>query len=125
MKFSSYLDPQFIFTDLKGTTPEEVINEMVEKIAEKDKKVFDFKAEIIASVIKREKEISTGMGNGIAIPFPIPVEISFSLLITEAIISALKSKTFLSFSAIFSTISFITSSGVVPFKSVNINCGSK
>ena len=68
MKFSSYLDPQFIFTDLKGTTPEEIIKEMVGRIAEKDKKVSEFKEEIISSVIKREREISTGMGNGIAIP---------------------------------------------------------
>ena len=68
MKFSSYLDPQFIFTDLKGTTPEEIIKEMVGRIAEKDKKVSEFKEQIISSVIKREREISTGMGNGIAIP---------------------------------------------------------
>ena len=68
MKFSSYLDPQFIFTDLKGTTPEEIIKETVGRIAEKDKKVSEFKEQIISSVIKREREISTGMGNGIAIP---------------------------------------------------------
>ena len=32
MKFSSYLDPQFIFTDLKGTTPEEIITEMIDNL---------------------------------------------------------------------------------------------
>lgn len=68
MKFSSYLDPQFIFTDLKGKTPEEVIREMVGRLAVKDKKVEEFQEQIIKSVIKREEEISTGMGNGIAIP---------------------------------------------------------
>ncbi|VEH40197.1 EIIABC-Fru [Fusobacterium varium] len=68
MKFSSYLDPQFIFTDLKGKNPEEIITEMIERLSLKDKKINELKDVIVKSVIKREKEISTGMGNGIAIP---------------------------------------------------------
>lgn len=68
MKFSSYLDPQFIFTDLKGTTPEEIITEMIDRLSLKDKKINELKDVIVKSVIKREEEISTGMGNGIAIP---------------------------------------------------------
>lgn len=68
MKFSSYLDPQFIFTDLKGITPEEIITEMIERLSLKDKKINELKDVIVKSVIKREEEISTGMGNGIAIP---------------------------------------------------------
>ncbi len=68
MKFSSYLDPNLIFTDLKGKNPEEIIVEMIEKIAEKDKKVKASKTLIEEAVIKREKEISTGIGHGIAIP---------------------------------------------------------
>ena len=68
MKFSSYLDPQFIFTDLKGKTPEEIITEMIERLSLKDKKINELKDVIVKSVIKREEEISTGMGNGIAIP---------------------------------------------------------
>ena len=67
MKFSSYLDPQFIFTDLKGKNPEEIITEMIERLSLKDKKINELKDVIVKSVIKREKEISTGMGNGIAI----------------------------------------------------------
>lgn len=68
MKFSSYLDPSLIFTDLKGRTPEEVIIEMIGRIAERDKKVKDSQSIIEEAVIKREKEISTGIGSGIAIP---------------------------------------------------------
>ena len=68
MKFSSYLDPQFIFTDLKGENPEEIIVEMVDRIAEKDKKVNASKQLIQDAVIRREREIPTGIGSGIAIP---------------------------------------------------------
>ena len=68
MKFSSYLDPNFIFTDLKGKNPEEIIVEMVEKIAEKDKKVKASQVVIQEAIIRREREISTGIGSGIAIP---------------------------------------------------------
>lgn len=68
MKFSSYLDPQFIFTDLKGTNSESIITEMIERIADKDKIVKEHKSFILDAVIRREKEIPTGIGNGIAIP---------------------------------------------------------
>ncbi len=63
MKFSSYLDPQFIFTDLKGTTPEEIITEMIDRLS-LIRKINELKDVIVKSVIKREEEISTGMGNG-------------------------------------------------------------
>ena len=52
MKFSSYLDPNFIFTDLKGKNPEEIIVEMVEKIAEKDI-VDELFGEIEARFVKK------------------------------------------------------------------------
>ena len=59
MKFSSYLDPNFIFTDLKGKNPEEIIVEMVEKIAEKDNIINN--VEDMTEKIKAEmqKEFST------------------------------------------------------------------
>lgn len=68
MKLSSYLNPQFIFPNLKGKKPKEIIIEMVDKIAENDKKVRDAKEIIKEAILKREKEISTGIGEGIAIP---------------------------------------------------------
>lgn len=68
MKFSSYLNPQFIFTDLKGANSEAIITEMIDRIAEKDKIIKENKDFILDAVIRREREIPTGIGNGIAIP---------------------------------------------------------
>lgn len=68
MKFSSYLDSNLIFADVKGSSMEEVIKEMVEKIASKEKNVNLRKDEITSAVIKREQEISTAIGKGVAIP---------------------------------------------------------
>ena len=68
MKFSNYLDSKLIFTVVKGTSMEEIIKEMVAKMASKEKNVNLRKDEITASVIKREEEISTAIGNGVAIP---------------------------------------------------------
>lgn len=68
MKFSSYLQPQFIFTDLKGKKLQELISEMIDKIAQKDKKVASLQKKIEETILKREEEISTGIGSGIAIP---------------------------------------------------------
>lgn len=68
MKFSNYLDSKLIFTDVKGSSMEEVIIDMVEKMASKEKKINLIKKEVTASVIKREEEISTAIGKGIAIP---------------------------------------------------------
>jgi fructose-specific phosphotransferase system IIA component len=52
--------------DLKATTKDEVIDELIELLAN-DGKLTD-KAEFKAAVIKREEEFSTGIGMGIAIP---------------------------------------------------------
>lgn len=68
MKFSNYLDSSLIFTDVKGSSMEEIIKEMVEKISSKEKTVNLRKDEITGSIIKREEEISTAIGKGVAIP---------------------------------------------------------
>lgn len=68
MKFSNYLDSNLIFTDVKGSSMEEIIKEMVEKIVSKEKSVNLRKDEITSAVIKREQEISTAIGKGVAIP---------------------------------------------------------
>lgn len=68
MKFSNYLNPDYIFIDLKATTKEEIIIEISEKIAEKNDYFFERKEEIIKSILKREEEISTCMGEGVFIP---------------------------------------------------------
>ncbi|MBQ3437394.1 MAG: PTS sugar transporter subunit IIA [Fusobacterium sp.] len=68
MKFSSYLNPEYIFTDLKADTKEEIIYEISERIAEKNNYFNSRKKEIVESILKRENEISTCMGEGVFIP---------------------------------------------------------
>jgi PTS system nitrogen regulatory IIA component len=68
MKLSSYLDPKLIFTDLEVETKEEAIKLLIEKSAQEDKKIASMKKDILKSVLERENEISTAMGQGIAIP---------------------------------------------------------
>lgn len=68
MKLSSYLDPKLIFTDLEVETKEEAIKLLIEKSALEDKKIASMKKDILKSVLERENEISTAMGQGIAIP---------------------------------------------------------
>lgn len=68
MKFASYLDPQLIFMDIKKDSKEEVIQEMIERVAQKNKIVREQKDFIEKMVLKREEEISTCMGFGVAIP---------------------------------------------------------
>ena len=68
MKLSSYLDPAFIYTGLEVETKEEVIKEILSRIATKDKNVANMKGTILKGVMAREKEISTCLGMGIAIP---------------------------------------------------------
>ncbi|MGF6906401.1 PTS sugar transporter subunit IIA [Fusobacterium sp. PH5-44] len=68
MKFASYLNSDFIFTDIIKGNIDEIIKEMIEKIAVQDKKIKVLKDTITHSVLKRENEISTNIGSGIAVP---------------------------------------------------------
>lgn len=68
MKFASYLDPQLIFMDIQKDTKEEVIQEMIARVSQKNKTVREQKEVIEKMVLKRENEISTCMGFGVAIP---------------------------------------------------------
>lgn len=68
MKFSSYLDSKLIFTGVKGSSIQEIIEEMVERVAACEKNVNLRKEDITKSIIKREEEVSTAIGYGIAIP---------------------------------------------------------
>lgn len=68
MKFSSYLNPSYIFTDLDCRTKEEVIVEMSERIAKENNYFNSRKEEIIKGILKREEEISTFIGEGVFFP---------------------------------------------------------
>jgi fructose-specific phosphotransferase system IIA component len=63
---SRYLKDKYINLDLKGDTKKEIVEELVDLIAESGK-LKDKKA-LIITILKREKLGSTGIGNGVAIP---------------------------------------------------------
>lgn len=68
MKLSSHLDPKFIMLNFQGSTIEEVISKMIEKISDESSDIKNNKELIKQTVLKRETELSTAIGNGIAIP---------------------------------------------------------
>lgn len=68
MKFASYLNSDFIFTDINRENIDDIIREMIEKMSNQDKTIRDKKEIIINSVLRREHEISTNIGGGIAVP---------------------------------------------------------
>ncbi len=66
MKVSELLKKEFIISDLKGETKEEVINELVDLFKD-DPRVEDIE-KVRSAVLEREKVMSTGVGKGFAIP---------------------------------------------------------
>jgi nitrogen PTS system EIIA component len=66
MQLKEILKKEAITIDLKASTKEEVIKELVSLVA--DMYAIKGKKELIENVTKREKLGSTGMGQGIAIP---------------------------------------------------------
>jgi PTS system nitrogen regulatory IIA component len=66
MDLKSILGPDSVALHLKGTTKEELIDELL-KVAEKSGKISDITAARKA-VLERERRMSTGMKHGIAIP---------------------------------------------------------
>ena len=66
MKVSELLKPEFIISDLKGESKEEIINELVDLFKD-DSRVEDIE-KVRSAVLEREKVMSTGVGKGFAIP---------------------------------------------------------
>ena len=66
MKLSDLLHKDFIIADFKGTTKEDVINELID-LFKNDSRVIDLK-KVREAVLEREKIMSTGVGKGFAIP---------------------------------------------------------
>lgn len=66
MKLLDLLNKDTIIPNLKSTTKEEVIEELVDKLVEAGK--IKNKQEVLSAILEREKIMSTGIGNGIAIP---------------------------------------------------------
>jgi mannitol/fructose-specific phosphotransferase system IIA component (Ntr-type) len=68
MKLADIIAKDAIIADLQATDRDGVITEMVEKLVEVGKIGADEAPEIIKSIIKREKQGSTGFGKGVAVP---------------------------------------------------------
>jgi fructose-specific phosphotransferase system IIA component len=66
MKLVDLLSKENVIAELKGTTKEEVINELVD-LFKTDPRVKDIE-EVRECVLEREKIMSTGVGKGFAIP---------------------------------------------------------
>lgn len=66
MRICEVLSSKNIIPELKGTTKEEIINELI-NLFKNDERVLDLK-EVKASVLEREKIMSTGVGHGFGIP---------------------------------------------------------
>lgn len=68
MKISSYIDLDYIFTDIDLSDKNEIIREVIKKIGEKENKILEDNKKIENEIIKKEEDISTAIGNGIVIP---------------------------------------------------------
>jgi len=68
MKLADIIVKEAIIADLQAKDRDGVIKEMVDKLVEAGKIGAKEAPEIIKSIIKREKQGSTGFGKGVAVP---------------------------------------------------------
>lgn len=66
MKIHDLLNKSVVISQLKGSTKEEIINELID-LFRKDTRVVDIE-KVRQAVLDREKIMSTGVGKGFAIP---------------------------------------------------------
>ena len=82
MKLTKLLLPESITVDLRGDSKESVIDELVSLLP--SSKDVNTAREISESVLEREKEMTSGLGNGLAIPHallerPFGLEAAFGI----------------------------------------------
>jgi len=68
MKFSDFVKTGAIRADLKATSKEAVIDELVQSLLDAGEIAADQRDDIIAAIMKREELGSTGIGRGVAVP---------------------------------------------------------
>jgi mannitol/fructose-specific phosphotransferase system IIA component (Ntr-type) len=68
MKLADIIAKEAIIADLQAKDRDGVIKEMVDKLVEAGKLGAKEAPEIIKSIVKREKQGSTGFGKGVAVP---------------------------------------------------------
>jgi PTS system fructose-specific IIA component/PTS system nitrogen regulatory IIA component len=68
MKLTDFVTREAILPDLKATSKEEVIREMVASLKTNGTVKADDEEAVVAAILKREELGSTGIGNGVAVP---------------------------------------------------------
>ena len=68
MKLTDLVVPDAVIADLKATQRDEVIEELVSALIEAGAAPASLKPLLIAEILKREKNGSTGFGKGVAVP---------------------------------------------------------
>jgi mannitol/fructose-specific phosphotransferase system IIA component (Ntr-type) len=68
MKLSEFIGPEAIIPALESTERDAVLREMVASLADAGALPRDAIDEVVAAIIKREQNGSTGFGKGVAVP---------------------------------------------------------
>lgn len=68
MKLTEFVIKDAIVPELKASTKDDAIREMVGSLKSKGAIKAEDEAEVIAAILKREELGSTGIGNGVAVP---------------------------------------------------------
>lgn len=84
MKLTEFVVQDAIIPDLKASTKEDAIKEMVAGLRGAGKVQLDHDPQIVAAILKREELGSTGIGRGVAVPHTKHASVD-SLICTVAI----------------------------------------
>jgi PTS system fructose-specific IIA component/PTS system nitrogen regulatory IIA component len=86
MKLSDFIVADAVIPELKATTKEDAIREMVESLCHAGQVAIEHEQTIVQAIMKREELGSTGIGRGVAVPHTKHNSVS-SLIATVAISS--------------------------------------
>ncbi len=84
MKLSDFIVADAVIPELKATTKEEAIREMVGSLVKTGHVATEHEATIVGAIMKREELGSTGIGRGVAVPHTKHASVG-SLIATVAI----------------------------------------
>ena len=84
MKLSDFIVSDAVIPELKASTKEEAIREMVASLVKTGHVAAEHEATIVGAIMKREELGSTGIGRGVAVPHTKHASVG-SLIATVAI----------------------------------------
>ncbi|MCE5272051.1 PTS sugar transporter subunit IIA [bacterium] len=79
MKLMDFVSPDTVIPDLTGCSKEELLGKMVDCLREAGK--IKDTSRLLASLMEREKIMTTGIGRGIAVPHAISAEVQEQLIV--------------------------------------------